>query len=120
MDGGVKIGHGHRVFLDFFAELVVGDAVGAHVIESSTGEDQTESRSLMTPSAPVVELGGTPELGADCHQCLIEQALLFQIANQRGQGGVEFLNQNVLIELSLEMSIPTRAVDEIEVVRKPR
>ena len=70
----------------------------------------------MAAPAAVVELGRATEFGADRDKRFVEKSQSFQIANQRGQCPVEFLDQNVLIELPLEVRVPAGAVDEVEVV----
>lgn len=116
MNGGVEVGDGDGVLFDLFAFLFVGDSVGAHVVESASCKDEAEGGALVSASTSVVEFGGASELGSDGYEGFVEESLFFQIANECGEGGVEFLNENVLVELAFEVCVPPGAVDEIEVV----
>ena len=116
MDRGVEIGHGDGLLEDVFREFI-GHAVGAVMFQTSAREDETEGGALMpAPSASIVG-GGTSELGADGDEGLVEQLLLLEIDDQRGEGDVELLDEAMLVLLALVVGVPTGAVDEIEVVR---
>ena len=78
---------------------------------------QLKARALMAASAAAVEFRRPAEFGGDDDQRLIQQPLLFQIRDQRRDGGVQLLDQLVLLEDALVVDIPAGAVEEVQVVR---
>ena len=115
VNGGVEIGDGYRVFDDLFAQLV-GDAPGSAMFEPASGQDHAETTALMSASTTTVEGSGATEFGADDYQRFVEHLLVFQIGDQGRQGDVEFFDEKMLVQLTFVVSVPSGAVDKIEVV----
>ena len=115
MDGGVEVGDGDGVFEDLFGE-VIGDAVGAAVIEAAAGEEEAEGGALVTAASTGVELGGAAELGAEGDEGFVEQTVGFEVGDEGGEGVVEVFDEEVLFFLAVVVGVPAGAVDEAEVV----
>jgi|GEM_PF-6297196 len=71
----------------------------------------------MVTSTPTIELGWAAELGGNDDERLVEHVPRFEIGNERGEGGVEFLDQLVLFQDALVVGVPAGAVEEVEVIR---
>ena len=86
------------------------------MIETASGEDEGEGGALVTATAPSIKASRASELGADGDEGFVEELLLLEIANQCGDGGVQLLNEEVLIGVAFVVDVPTGAVHEVEVV----
>jgi len=74
VDRRVEIRNRNRAFENGFAHLI-GDAVGALVLETSSGEDEAEAGSLVAAAASAVVGGGASEFGADGDESFVEEVL---------------------------------------------
>ena len=83
------------------------------MFQSAASKDTAEGRALMTASTVAVELRRAAKLGRDDNQGLVQKAFVLEVRDQRGDGGVEFLNQAVLIENALVVDVPAGAVEEV-------
>ena len=115
VDRGVEVRDRHGVFEDVLTQFV-RDTVGALMFQPATGKQQAEATALMSAPAATVIRGGTSEFGADCDQRLIKDALLLKVDDQSRKSDVEFFDEQVLILLAFVVSVPARAVDEVQVV----
>lgn len=115
MDGGVEVGQGDGI-LDRLLRKFVGDAVGSLMVQAPTREQEAEALRMVTTATAAVESCGTPELGAYGHQGLVEQVIFLKVSDKGGQCIVQFLDEEVLIELALVMGVPAGAVEEVEVM----
>jgi hypothetical protein len=75
MDGGVEIHQRHGILTIFLGE-VIGDAVGAAVLQAAAGQHHREGGALVAAATAAVEFGRTAKLGADGDEGLVEQAFL--------------------------------------------
>ena len=71
----------------------------------------------MATTTAAIEASGTAKLGVDDDKGLVEELAAFEIGNQSGEGAVEFLNEQVLLDLAVVVGIPAGAVHEVEIVR---
>ena len=78
---------------------------------------RAEGSGLMAAAAAAVELRRTSELGGDHHQRGVQQFRLLQIVQQRREGLIQILNQQVLLHLRGVVRIPTGAVEEVQIER---
>ena len=87
------------------------------MLEAAAGEDHREGRALVAATALGVEFRRTAELGGDDDEGLVEHAGALEVFDQAGEGIIELADEDVLVVDAVIMHIPTRAVDEVEVVR---
>src|SRR5262249_6304226 len=85
--------------------------------QAAAGQHRTEGLGMMTPAAAGIELRRTPELCGHHHQRRIQQPIALEVLQQRRKRLIKVLNQEVLLQLSLIVSIPTRPVEEVEIER---
>ena len=71
----------------------------------------------MPPSTAAIKGSGSSKLGSHHNQRLIQKLVFFQIQNHGRYGTIQFLNQDMLIQLPLIVRIPASAVDEVQVER---
>ena len=63
-----------------------------------------------------VEFRRTAELCSDDNECLVEELLALKIGHQSREGGVEFLDEQVLVVDAFIVHVPAGAVHEVEIV----
>ncbi len=74
---------------------------------------------MPTPTASV-ELARPAKLCGHHDQGLVEQLLLLQIPEQGRDASVQITDEGVLVDLALIVRVPAGAVDEIQILRRPR
>ena len=81
---------------DGFAQFVrlADHAAG---LQAAAGQHAAERFGVMSASAAAVELWRPSEFGGNDHERGVEQLRAFQILEQRGEGLIEILNQQVLL-----------------------
>ena len=109
MYGGMEIGQGNGI-LDRFLGQLVGNTVCSLVIEAATGKQEAKALRMMSATSTAVESSRSTELGAHSHQGLVEQVVFGKASDKGGQGIVQFLDEEVLLELALVVSVPSGAV----------
>ena len=65
---------------------------------------------MMSATAAAVEFSGSAELGAHSHQGLVEEVVFLKVGDEGGEGVVQFLDEEVLLELALVVSVPSGTV----------
>src|ERR1051325_5760513 len=69
----------------------------------------------MTAPTAGVKLARPAKFRGYDHQRLLKQFAPLHIQDQRGQSPIQILNQQMLLELPFVVSIPTRAIEEIQI-----
>jgi hypothetical protein len=114
VEGGVEVRYGDGA-IDNFAAEVIGSADDESGFESAAEDGDGEGSALVTASAPAVKFGWASEFGTDGDECGIEEIALLEVIEESGEGLVEFLNEDVLIFLTVVMGIPAGAIYEVKV-----
>jgi len=70
----------------------------------------------MAAAASGVELRGAAELGGDHDEGRVEHAVAFEVLEERGEGLIEVLDQEVLVPLAVVVGVPAAAVEEVQIV----
>ena len=105
MNGRVEIRNRYRTLDDSLSQLV-GNANRAARLQSAARQHAAEGARLMAAATAAFELRRPSELGRDHHQRGVEQPRSFQIRDQRREGLVQILNQQVLFLLRSVMGVP--------------
>ena len=116
MDSRVEIRHADGSLQDLRADLI-GDANRLPRTQPATRQHHAECLGLMSASAAAVELRRPSEFGGNHHQRRIQQFILLQILQQRGECLIQILNQQMLFYLAVVVCIPAASVQEIQVER---
>ena len=109
VDRCVEVRNGYGVLENLPAEIV-GDPVGAAVLQSAPGQQQAEAGALVAASAPGVVGCRTSELRANGDEGLVEDALTLQVEDQGGQRknlAFESLKEEACVRF-LEQRLPRR------------
>jgi hypothetical protein len=106
-DGGVEVVERMDVFDGFLAEFVgvSGADAGLH---AGTGHPAGEAVGIVIAAfGAFLEEGHAAELGAPDDEGVVEQAALFQVADQRGGGLVEDVRMDVVLLLEIACGRPS-------------
>ena len=84
----------------------------------ATAREHHRERSGLMPSSPTgVESGWPTKFSCDHDQGLIEHAARLQIVDQARKCSIQLVDQHMLFQLPLIVSIPTGPVHKVQVVR---
>ena len=109
MYGGMEIGQGNGI-LDRFLGQLVGNTMGSLVVEAATGKQEAKALRMVSAATAAIESSRSTELGAHGHQGLVEQVVFLKVGDEGGEGVVQFLDEEVLLELALVVSVPSGTV----------
>lgn len=104
-NGGVEIGDVVAVFHRMETEFVRG-SVGDAALDAAAGEPHRESVGVMIPPIAALITGSPSEFCSPHDQRFIEQAPLFEILEQPGNGKVHLATEPAVSVAQVAMGIP--------------
>ena len=106
--GGVGVGDVVTV-LDGVKTQLVGGAVNVSALDAAARHPDGEGVGMVVSSAGSFRAGGSAELGGPDNQRLIQQAALFEVLQQPGNGFVDLPAQTVVALLQRPVGVPAIA-----------
>ncbi len=87
-DGGVEVGHSEQVVDDFFT-LLIGATVHLAALNSAAGNQAAKRPGVMVATGVLVDCRRAAEFAGYDDQGFVQDAAVFQIAQQRAKRPVE-------------------------------
>lgn len=116
VDRCVEVRNRNRVFENLFPQLI-RHSISALMLQAASSQNHAEGGALVTTSSSTIKLRGPSKFRTNHNQSLVENALVLEILDKSGKRDIQLLNQHMLILLTFVVSVPSCAIDEIEIVR---
>src|SRR5580658_1994161 len=93
---------------------VVGGAVGGAAADAAAGEEDGEAVVVVVAAVAVFGGGGAAEFDAPENEGIVEQAALFEVAEQGGDGLVDIVGESFGGGVVLAVGVPGLAVAVVD------